>query len=167
MYTASLARLHALGNISTSRLTAPSLALSPPQFMRVGAVAVGLGYGAVMGTFTGLVRHAHGSPPLGAETFRSSRSRREDHRTIAVKDRATIRGFLDLSVSSRKKTNVSLTSPSLPDLPPERSSKNKRGRDRRAGASRVGADASRVARKSGGARFCNEDDGTASRRGVA
>ena len=43
MYTAWLARLHALGNISTSRLTAPSLALSPPQFMRVGAVAVGLG----------------------------------------------------------------------------------------------------------------------------
>jgi hypothetical protein len=26
--------------------------------MRVGAVAVGLGYGAVMGTFNGLVRHA-------------------------------------------------------------------------------------------------------------
>ena len=40
-----------------------------PQFMRVGAVAVGLGYGAVMGMFSGLVRsrshagyHSHGSP---------------------------------------------------------------------------------------------------------
>jgi hypothetical protein len=28
----------------------------PAQFMRVGAVAVGLGYGAVMGMFSGLVR---------------------------------------------------------------------------------------------------------------
>ena len=39
------------------------------QFMRVGAVAVGLGYGAVMGMFSGLVRsrshagyHSHDSP---------------------------------------------------------------------------------------------------------
>lgn len=34
----------------------PDSVPSSRQFMRVGAVVVGLGYGAVMGTFTGLVR---------------------------------------------------------------------------------------------------------------
>ena len=119
VYTASLARLHALGNISTSRLTAPSLALSPPQFMRVGAVAVGLGYGAVMGTFTGLVRHTLGSPPLGAESWDAHPRAREDHRPIAVKDHATIRGFLNaLREESLAADKSSAHLPSLPDLSP-------------------------------------------------
>ena len=120
VYTASLARLHALGNISTSRLTAPSLALSPPQFMRVGAVAVGLGYGAVMGTFTGLVRHALASPPprrriLGCSPSRARgppTDRREGPRDDSrVSQRSSLR-------KSRRGRIRPLTSPSLPDLSP-------------------------------------------------
>lgn len=42
------------------------------QFMRVGAVAVGLGYGAVMGMFSGLVRSRSHASPLPAYPFGSA-----------------------------------------------------------------------------------------------
>ena len=49
------------------------------QFMRVGAVAVGLGYGAVMGMFSGLVRsRSIASPPLPAYPFPAVKPRTGD-----------------------------------------------------------------------------------------
>jgi len=152
--TASLARLPRTGNISTSRLTAPSLALSLPQFMRVGAVAVGLGYGAVMGTFTGLVRHALGSPPRSAAELGSSPSRArappDDRREGPRDDSRVSPSVLSSRKVPRTDGRTSRWPPRpFPPSPPAVQKVSAAAILLRAGTSRAGGDASRVSPERG------------------